>query len=678
MRTKVTLVLIFLNVALFGFIFYFEPRWRTEDTWMGARRRVLGPETADIRTLQITGTGRDISIAKRNDGWFITKPIEWPANPNAVSRIINELQFLEHETSFLVSDLAKNGQSLADYGLDKPRLTVAFTVGDSGPANLPILLRLGDTTKDGVRLYLLSPDGERIHVVSQSLAKSLSMTFDELRSDSIFTVKVFEARSLNLQTAAPANLRIRLRFDGSHWTFEAPFSARASKNDTELTINELNKLRVKSFVTQNPPATLPSDKPELRISLEGNNRRETLLLGEAVSAGNDSTAMPAPRSVDYYAQLEGRAALFTVAIPSDLKATLDNAQVKLRETRILDFDPRSVTAITLTAPNQTPLTLQRLETGEQSAESAAWQIVLRGDSTRGPQTLPADSAAVSRLLEQLSLLSAKVFQSDAPRDSDLEAWGFNRPEREISLTIPTLGTGGGAQPITLQIGVGSQRDGLAYARTTANPPSIFAIDPKILRETQTAPRVWRARLIRELPAGARITALKLTDLQTNQVLLDTAIDPSGKPVEAAPDVKSVQTILASLRVLRAKEFVLDEYVDRVVVGGEERPWRYRLEATVTLVGGAGEQTSTTTLMLTPRVGGDRQLAGSPANEFNAVFAIEQPLLDALFTLTEAPRDPGPPAVPAAATPANPSPSTATPPPADSSNGSATPAADAKR
>ncbi|MFM2075984.1 MAG: hypothetical protein RJB34_2289, partial [Pseudomonadota bacterium] len=32
--------------------------------------------------------------------------------------------FLEHETSFPVSDLAPNGQTLADYGLEKPRLVI--------------------------------------------------------------------------------------------------------------------------------------------------------------------------------------------------------------------------------------------------------------------------------------------------------------------------------------------------------------------------------------------------------------------------------------------------------------------------------------------------------------------------------------------------------------------------
>lgn len=642
MRTKVTLVLLLLNVALFFFIFRFERRWRIEESWKEARRRVLGAETADIRSLEITGANRDIALARRGDTWFITEPLEWPANPNAVSRIVNDLQLLEHETSFYVRDLAKNGQSLADYGLDEPRLTVTFMSGEPGsevPARSTVL-RLGDTTKDGIRLYVLSPDGERIHVVSQSLARSLALTFEELHAETVFTIPVFEARSLNLQTAPPASLRIRLRRDGSRWSFETPIIARASKPATELTINSLNALRVKSFITEDRPATLPADRPALRISLEGNNRRETLILGDALGTTAIPQASATAPDVEYYAQLDGRAALFTVSIPAELRATLDRAQVALRETRLLDLDTRAVTAITLSAPNQPQLTLQRLETGEQPGDAAAWQIVLRGDGTQGPQTLPADRAAVARLLEQLALLAATGFQSDAPRDAELETWGFNRPEREIALTVP------GAQPITLQIGLPARRDGPAYARLTTET-SVFAIDPEILRDTPVAVRAWRERLLRELPPGARITSLKLTDLADDQVVLDTAIDASGRPVEPTNAPQAVSTVLASLRSLRAKTFVLDQFVDRVNAAGEDRPWKYRLEATVMLTGGVGEQTSTTTLFLTPRLGGDRQLAGSPANEFNTVFEIEQPLLDALWTLTEAPRDPGPATPPAA-------------------------------
>ncbi|MBP9914090.1 MAG: DUF4340 domain-containing protein, partial [Opitutaceae bacterium] len=133
MRTKVTLVLLFLNVALFFFIFGYERNWRTERASLEARRRVLGAETADIRTLEISGPGlTTLKLARAGEDWSLTAPLGWPANPHAVTRIVNELQFLEHVSSFSVKDLEKNGQSLADYGLAQPKLSVTFTSGESG------------------------------------------------------------------------------------------------------------------------------------------------------------------------------------------------------------------------------------------------------------------------------------------------------------------------------------------------------------------------------------------------------------------------------------------------------------------------------------------------------------------------------------------------------------------
>src|SRR5665213_2870239 len=167
MRSKVTLVLLFLNVALFFFIFYFERDWRVERASQEARHRVLGVEAADIRSLEVTGTapGSSFSLEKRGDAWFLTKPVEWPANPVAVSHILNELQVLENVASFSTRDLEKNGQKLADYGLDQPKLTLGFSSGDEGSAGSgrTTVLRIGDAVKVGEHLYVLSSDGEKIH-----------------------------------------------------------------------------------------------------------------------------------------------------------------------------------------------------------------------------------------------------------------------------------------------------------------------------------------------------------------------------------------------------------------------------------------------------------------------------------------------------------------------------------
>jgi hypothetical protein len=645
-RTKVTLVLVFLNVALFFFIFTFERSWRTEAASREARRRVLGPESADISMLEVTSTapGGSFKLARQKGNWMLVEPIDWPANETAVSSIVHELQLLEHEASFAVAELAQTKQSIADYGLDQPKLTVAFRSG-SGDAGALTVLRIGDTTSVGNRLYVLSPDGQRIHIVNRSLADSLSMSLEQLRAETLLTIPVFEARSLSVQAAAtgearqaqaptPGALRIRIRRDGARWTFESPVIARASKLEVDRTINQLNALHPKTFNPPGAPSIPPSSAAFLRITLEGNNRYETLYLGEPVTPVPDREEAA---QIEYYAQLEDRRPVFTVMVPRRLTDILRNAPLNLRERRILDFDPRSVRAITLSAPVQSSqaIELQRLEDTTAGIDGG-WQVVRRGDA-QGPQTRAADTAQVQRLLSQLMLLSAKSFESDAPTSADLENWGFNRPEREVTLTLD-----GSATPLVLRLGTDARREVYARSGAPSDPGlSIVSVDADILREVRPDVLAWRNRVLHELPAAARIIALKIVNLPDQEVLFEASFDGAGEPTAPVHDPAAVASLLSALRKLQAREFVRDSFVERVTVAGEFRPWRFRLDATVVLPGGTGAgQTSTLTLFLSERAGGTQQLAGS--RDFDAVFALEQPLLDSIWALTYGPRDPGPP------------------------------------
>jgi hypothetical protein len=662
-RTKVTLVLVFLNVALFFFIFKFERNWRTEAASLEARRRVLGPEAADIRMLELTTATHagEYRLERKRDTWSLKKPFDWPANQNAAQSIVSELQMLEQVASFSVADLAKNNQSLADFGLDKPKLTVTFVSGDpAATAAAPrpkTVLQIGDPTKDAKRLYILSPAGDRVHVVNRTLIDTLSIPLPQLRADTLMTVRVFEARSLLVQSAAPAaesartggGLRVRIRHDATRWVFEAPITARASKTGVELAINELNGLHAKSFPAR-PPAVMPAAAPILRVSVEGNNRVETLLLGEPVAPAGG----PAPGAAgvtppgesgtrEYYAQLEGRTALFTVEVKTALVELLRDAQETLREKRILEFEPAAVTALTLAAPmqpNQPPLELQRLEppAGQAATTAPLWQLVRRTSGPQGTaQTLLADRPAVQRLLERLALLSADHFKSDAPTSADLEEWGFNRPAREI-----TLASASGGGPIVLRLGTDPSRN--VYARvTTPNDPgtSIYQVRSDILNELPLSPLAWRDRAVGEpLPSAARFTALKLTDLESKQVLFDATLNAAGEATPAPTDPKALTTLLSALRAMRAREFLPGGYTEKVVAGGEERPWRFQLDAALALPGPGGlEQKDTRTLFLTERVGGTEQFAG--LKEQDTVFSLEQPVVDALWSLAYGPRDLGP-------------------------------------
>lgn len=654
MRTKVTLALIFLNVALFFFIFKFERDWIVKEQSIETRRRVFGPEASNIRTLTITHHqtgGGTVSLSRQRDTWSLIKPFGWPANQHAASAMANELHTLEHLATFSAADAEKNKQPLSDYGFDKPRLTVEFTSGDATlPDSTPTATTrflVGETTPDQRRLYVLSPDGQRVYVVNRSLLDKLSTPPDQLRDDTLVTIGVFETRSLSIQSSG---IRVRIQRDGQRWQFSSPHNARASKTAFELAINTLKALQAKTFNPVPAPANLPSSAPTLRLTLEGNNRQETLYLGDPVPSAAPAPARPAnspPGPVEYYAQLESRPdVLFTVVVAPELLDTLRNAHEALRERRLLDFDPAAVSAITLESPvqsNQPPVTLQRLETAPgrpREAVEAIWQVVHRADGAQTPQTLPAEPAAVRTLLERLSLLSAESFKSDAPTGADLEEWGFNRPVRKVTLTFSN-----GAPPLALQIGTDTARR-VYYARVgTPTEPGqgVYTVTTRIIEELPLAPTSWRSRTVGEpVPAAARVSAIKLTDLQENKVLVEHTFSATGEASGAPRDTKALFAAVAAVRNLRAKDFQAGGFTEKVFAAGDDRPWRFQLETTLALpVGNAQEQTHTLTLLFTERLGGALQFGGSKASD--AVFTIEQPLIDALWALTYGPRDPGPPA-----------------------------------
>ena len=646
MRSKVTVLLLALNLALFGYLLLSERPWSATARIEENRRRVLGPEAANLSALTIVtrpapdappgSAPATLRLERRGETWFLAAPLDWPANDFAVRRILNELQFLEHETSFPVADLARNGQTLADYGLDRPRLEIAATPapapgGAAAPAAPPFTLRVGAATAVGNRLYVLSPDGARVHVVPPSFGAAFGIDaaalLAELRSDRLFTIPVFEARALTLQSGA-ASVRTRLRRDQTRWAFEAPITTRAAKTPVELLINDLNALRVARFLPPDP-APSPDDTglavPRLRLTLEGNGRRETLLLGLPAAPAD-----PGAESVELHARLDDRSTPFTVAVPAAVLATLDQAQTDLRDRRVLAFDPARVAALAIAPPEGAapgPLRIQKLDA--TGGEPAAWRLT--SPALAAPAR--ADAAVVGKLLGNLQLVEAasprpkaSPFVSDAPSRVELENLGFNRPERTVTLELAAPEPSAnapldGPSTLVLELAQPGGADPGLYARV-AGQPFVYAVPPETLLLLDVAPLSYRDRELARLPEATRITRL----------VLRPAADPAAPPlldhaVTDAPPPPAIANLLAGLRQLRAGRVVREGFPATVPVDGVEKPWAYRLEATLSPPGDGP-----LVLSIAERAGGGTQLAGS--ERLGLVFTLEQPVLDALWTLLQ--------------------------------------------
>jgi hypothetical protein len=619
MRAKFTLLLLVLNAGLLFFIFYLEKDLDAERRFQEQRRLALGAEAVDLDYLAIT-TGSAASgfiLEKPTEGWMIAHPLNWPANPFAVERILSQLQFLEHDTSFPVSGLAAGGQSLADYGLEPAELTLVF--GRRGERRE---VRVGRPTDIGSRLYMLSPDGQRIHVVNRSLLESLSMPLEDLRSSEVFTIPVFEARSWTLQLRDSANLRLRLERRDREWVFNTPIQTRADRAEVETMLSRLVALRALTFLPETIDLNLIGlANPALRVTIDGNGRRETLLLGSPTNGGRE-----------LFAKLESRPTIFTVEAP--FAESLLQAQTRLRERRLLSLEGDTVHSIALEPVGQDGITLQALEGRERQ-----WQVVARGDNAT-LRTLPGDADGIHGLANRLTGLRALAdggFVTDAPSAADLERFGLAAPTWRVRLTAQPASNG--RDPAaniseTLLLGVrDAANPRMLYARL-AESPSVFAVDADILEALRSDPVFYRDRQLQSLPQGARVTRLSVTRLSDSRKLLDAVNHGNGswdESLAALPVAvrEAAAGLVTQVRELRARRFHASSFSPRTEILGEERPWAYLLEAEISLDGGVSPQVMPFQLYLSDPTGGPTLLAGS--SELGLVFQPSTEFVDA-FTV----------------------------------------------
>lgn len=618
MRIRLTIILLIANIALFG-VFFFLDGNRGADTLGGSDRSVFGSEVVDLDHIEIRfgQTGEKRVLRKEQNNWFLQEPSKWPANIFAVNRIIQQIESLERVTSFRVSDLHHAGQTLEQYGLEEPDIVMVFGRGD-----IRHEVRVGEVTDIGNQLYIMSPCEEWIHVVPRSLAEALSLSLAELRSDTVFHIQLHEARSLNLQLGAHA--RIRIARSADYWNFETPFQTRADRTAVETAITRLNRLRIRRFIE--PAGDLAAyglNNPSMRVTLDGNSRRETLLVG------NDAPIHQTGPEV--FAKLEGNPTVFT--IPADPLRPLERAQDLLRDRNLLRFDRARVSSINISAGARGEILLQKLETNQ-------WQIVSRF-SDGSIRFLPADAAIVERLIDSLEWADVVHFENDAPSDADLARYGFQNPQRIVTL--------GGSDIPMLHIGNHAPHtEGREIYAKLDNSRFVYTIDTSLLRELPVRTIHFRDRILLRQPDGALLMSVRILDVETEDVLFEIALPSADvtweKAVEGRPDKEreAILALLPELRNLRAQRYLIDGFGPVFEYAGRELGFRYRLDAELLLVGGESSRNSRIQLYLTDLLSPQSVIAGSP--EHGVIFAVHQALVDALNPILYA----RPPAEPPAA------------------------------
>ena len=621
MRFKFTVFLLVLNVITFGLILSLNKKAEHLSAQTGGLSGMIGRGVIEADRIELNGNGLDAPRILEHDGssWSITQPMQWSANYFAVNRILNQLQFLEEEASFSLAEIEQTGQSLADYGLEEPWLQLKISNHDES-----IELSVGTVTEIGNNFYLLGPNGKDIFVVNEQVIQSLLVDLGDLRNREIFDLPVFEIDALSLEISTPeaavgnSNFRVRIARTNTGWIFEAPLSAEADATQVANTINTLTAAKVVEFkeLETSDPILQGLENPAMRVTLHGNKRRQTLLIGNKVPTSDEKEAPT------YFARIEDNPTVFTIAAePFD---KLREAEEALRERCFMSFDPTALTSIEL-SEGDLQIRLQKLETGN------SWQVVESNVDTN-IQPRHADPKIIAKLIDDLKNLRASGFAVDSPTPTDFDRLGFNVPRRTIKLSL-------GDDTTTLLIAHPENENELLYARSD-KAEYIYTVNRRAtLKAIPLNAAYYRKRTLETLPQAAKIKSLQLENLLTGQVIFSHTLEDEDRIwLKALIDLpkthrEATLSLLEAIRHFRVKTYLIDEYKDAYSLDSETtHPWVYRLSAGLLLPGDETDRSETRTYVFTQRFSGSIQVGAS--EKHNAIFEIPQETIDALYVLTD--------------------------------------------
>ncbi len=564
--SRTTVILLVANFIAFGLVWKATSGHQSGD----ASQTQLFPAT--LTKLVLSEGPERIVLESRASGWRVTEPFDWPANIWTVQRLLDELRFVGNENGFDVDEVKANGSDLKAYGLEAPRWNLKVTAETGATLESRIGVQPGTN-----RHFLLTEDGRRIIPLPDAMAAALAARPETYRVDRIFEIADFEARAVSIRhrtkdgefvTALSAEVRPRIgqRVQLPEWRFETPFDALADPDATGRAVADLTNLRANKFVALTDDATGLST-PVLRLSLEGNSRRQVLLIG------NPAPGQPSMRC----AKLEENSSVFLVE--ARLLEDWFAARETLASSRPADFDSTLVTGFTIAAGGRT-LTLHRLE---GAATEARWEIPVAPGST-ATKRREADTKIVARFLEAVAQLRAVRRKAAGGRPSLPAVMALANPG---TATIQTLELEFGADRILLSFTDDPDKGAGTRVVHAKGSPLAAVCDVSLLDggHQNVEPQAWRKRTVAQLSQGARVSGLRLSARADGKVLGEARLGPDGNWAGSGRlDPANARRLASQLAEVSATEFPGRD----IGAGG----WKYELRVTDQAASGGGAASET--------------------------------------------------------------------------------------
>jgi len=382
MRGGRSLLVLFVALGgLLAYLYFVDAKKPVTEEGVEKRDKVFTVDADKIDELKVkSSSGETSTVKKTKDGWRLVEPLTAKVDESAVTGITSNLASVEIQS--IVDEAPKDLQA---YGLDKPRIEVAFkAAGDKDSRRL----LLGGKAPAGGDLYAQLGGQKRVFVVPSFVESSFDRKPFDLRDKQILS---FDREKVDRLEIAHGDVKLELTKAGQDWNITAPVQARADSGAVESIVTRLQSAQMKSLPAEHAAAAdlknYGLDKPVATATVGLGSTRATLAFGKAADEGGD-----------VYAKDVTRPAVVTVA--ADLLKDVQKNVSDLRRKDIFEFRSFNAKRIEVARGAETLVFEKVKGTGKDATEK--WRRV-------SPNPGDVDQAKVETFLSNLSGLRAQSF-----------------------------------------------------------------------------------------------------------------------------------------------------------------------------------------------------------------------------------------------------------------------------
>jgi hypothetical protein len=367
-----TIVLVVVLAGLVGYIYFIDagrPPSGTE-----TKPKAFEVAADDIEEIHVkNATGETTRLQRSGTTWQLVEPEKADADSGVVSSMTASLASLEVQR---VVD--ENPGDVKQYGLDPPRMDVAFRLKDNKDLQR---VHIGEKTPTGGDLYARKAGENKVFLISSYLDATFSKAPFDFRDKAILK---FDRDSVDGIELVEGGSTVELARSGTEWKIVKPIAARADYAAAEAVMTRLSSAQMQTIVTPEAKDLKPYglDKPALTVAVRSGSARATLLVGKSGTEG--LVAKDASRPIVF-------------KVEDSLATDLGKDIAELRRKDL--FDSRSFTA-------------SRVEAG-RGAETMAFEKTKGADGKevwKNAAGQNADTTKVEDLLTKLSNVRAHSFE----------------------------------------------------------------------------------------------------------------------------------------------------------------------------------------------------------------------------------------------------------------------------